>query len=110
MPNTDIILQALARRRETYAGENKAIAKLIADSGAIILPRRVGDTVYYLNGDKSKRITTHTIAGFAIDKHGVMVDLGDFIVDLNSERLFLYLSDAERAINYAAEMGTSTYL
>jgi hypothetical protein len=73
------------------------LADFLLSHGVTVLPKGVGETVYYINGNNY--ITRHKIAGYTIDKNGVKVDLGNFTTNLNSERLFFYLSDAERVRN-----------
>ena len=73
------------------------LADFLISHGVVVLPKGIGETVYYINGQHY--ISRHKINGFTINKNGVRVDLGDFITNLNSERLHFYLSDAERMIN-----------
>lgn len=75
----------------------KQLADFLISHGVTVLPKGIGETVYYING--YNYITKHKIKGFIINKDGVRVDLGDFTTYLNSERLYFYLSDAERVIN-----------
>ncbi|MBQ5825150.1 MAG: hypothetical protein IIW48_10150 [Clostridia bacterium] len=98
MTNIDLIAKALEYRPEAWKGENRDIARHINDAGIIAFPRRIGDVVYYLNGYKHNYITSHEIVGFIIDKDGVRLDLDCFTPYLNSKYLFLYRSDAEKAL------------
>lgn len=82
-----------------YQWSTEQLADFLVSHGVLVLPKSIGDTVYYINGENRKYISRHKVEGFVIDKDGVRVDLGDLMPYLGSERLFLYLSDAERALN-----------
>lgn len=81
-----------------YQWSTEQLADFLLSHGVVVLPKSIGDTIYYINGDNRKYISRHKVKGFIIDKDGVRVDLGDLMPCLGSERLFLFLSDAEKAI------------
>jgi hypothetical protein len=99
MTDYKLIQRALADRREWYAGENADIAKRLVNNGVIILPRKLGGVVYYVNGNKNLYITEHEVFGFRIDKKGLRLDLDDFQPYYPNERLFFSREAAIKELN-----------
>ena len=54
----------------------------------VVLPCRLGDAVYYINGDKRFYITVHEVKGFRINEKGLQLDLNGFQLYYPNERLF----------------------
>lgn len=65
----------------------------------IVLPCRLGDAAYYVNGDKRFHITEHEVKGFRIDEKGLRLDLDGFQPYYPNERLFFSRKVAIQELN-----------
>ncbi len=53
----------------------------------INLPCKIGDVVYYVNGDRYLYITEHIVTGFHIRKDGLCIEFENFKTHYPNERL-----------------------
>lgn len=66
----------------------------------IVLPCRLGDAVYYVNGDKRLYITEHEVKGFRITKKGLQLELEHLEQPIYpNERLFFSREAAIKEYN-----------
>ncbi len=102
---SDILCDTCGESSSSYCAE--AIADHLLANGVIVLPCKVGDTVYYLSRSihtKIEKVKSGKVVRVAITETGIDLFVNNYVAKLlYGKRSFLTREEAEQALKGGAE-------